>query len=163
MRNYNTKISNSWIKSKIKPKDIPKEKYIEVCNSNLTMSMACAELGLHFGTFIKYAKLYGCYKPNQSGKGTIKNISSRKWSLEKWNNNENFNTQRSVVKKWILKFNLIPYKCNKCGIKEWNKEKITLELNHINGNNWQHNRTNLELLCPNCHSQTNTFRGKNKN
>jgi hypothetical protein len=52
--------------------------------------------------------------------------------------------------------------CNKCGINEWLGENITLELDHINGNNKDNSRDNLEALCPNCHSQTKTWRGRNK-
>ena len=46
--------------------------------------------------------------------------------------------------------------------KKWNGKPIALELNHINGNGWEHRKSNLEWLCPNCHSQTHNFRGKNK-
>lgn len=52
--------------------------------------------------------------------------------------------------------------CNHCGISEWNGKPITLELDHIDGNNQNNERSNLESICPNCHSQTNTWRGKNK-
>ena len=54
-------------------------------------------------------------------------------------------------------------KCNKCGISHWNGERITLEYEHRDGNNQNNNRDNVEALCPNCHSQTKTWRGrKNK-
>jgi Zn finger protein HypA/HybF involved in hydrogenase expression len=54
-------------------------------------------------------------------------------------------------------------KCNKCGISHWNEERITLEYEHIDGNNGNNLRENVEVLCPNCHSQTKTWRGrKNK-
>ena len=53
-------------------------------------------------------------------------------------------------------------KCSGCGIGDtWNNKPITLELDHINGNNSDHRLENLRLLCPNCHSQTKTFRGRN--
>ena len=55
------------------------------------------------------------------------------------------------------------FKCNKCGISEWMGEKITFELEHKDGNHSNNERSNLEILCPNCHSQTLTWRGrKNK-
>lgn len=48
--------------------------------------------------------------------------------------------------------------CGHCGITEWNGKPITLEVNHIDGQAYNNVLDNLELLCPNCHSQTDTFR-----
>jgi len=53
--------------------------------------------------------------------------------------------------------------CNRCGLSEWLGQKITLELEHKNGNHYDSSRENVELLCPNCHSLTDTWRGRNKN
>jgi Zn finger protein HypA/HybF involved in hydrogenase expression len=53
-------------------------------------------------------------------------------------------------------------KCNHCGIYEWNGKPIVLELEHKDGNHSNNERENLEAICPNCHSQTNTWRGRNK-
>lgn len=67
------------------------------------------------------------------------------------------------LKKIILTERLIEYKCE-CGINnEWRGKKIELELDHINGNNRDNRLLNLRFLCPNCHSQTDNFRGRNKN
>lgn len=49
-------------------------------------------------------------------------------------------------------------KCNCCEIEEWNGKPISLEVNHIDGQAYNNVLENLELLCPNCHSQTATFR-----
>jgi 5-methylcytosine-specific restriction endonuclease McrA len=54
-------------------------------------------------------------------------------------------------------------KCNSCGLSEWLGQAITLELEHKNGNHHDNSRENVELLCPNCHSMTHTWRGRNKN
>ena len=43
---------------------------------------------------------------------------------------------------------------------EWNEKSITLELDHIDGDRYNNNFDNLRILCPNCHSQTPTFRGR---
>lgn len=66
------------------------------------------------------------------------------------------------LRNHILNNNIFEYKCNKCGIKDWNGKNITLEIEHKDGDNWNNKQNNLELLCPNCHSQTLTFR-KRKN
>jgi Zn finger protein HypA/HybF involved in hydrogenase expression len=152
---YNKNVTNSWGKSGRKPSSIPKEEFIEVCKHNPTMARAAAELGLHFNTFKKYAEKYNCYEPNQSGKGTKKSIPRVVEKLEDY-------TTRKGVRDRILKDNLLEYKCNECGIKDWNGKELSLHLDHINGDRWDHRLKNLQFLCPNCHSQTENYTGKNK-
>ena len=52
--------------------EIDKDYFIKVCNESESMSKACTKLQLHFNTFKRLAIKYGCYKPNQSGKGIHK-------------------------------------------------------------------------------------------
>jgi len=54
-------------------------------------------------------------------------------------------------------------KCGKCGISHWIEIPLTLEIDHINGEHKDNHRENLIALCPNCHSITPTWRGRNKN
>jgi uncharacterized protein YlaI len=49
-----------------------------------------------------------------------------------------------------------------CGTSDWQGKKITLQVDHINGDPYNNDPSNLRLLCPNCHSQTETFTSKNK-
>lgn len=49
-----------------------------------------------------------------------------------------------------------------CGINSWLGNPLTLELDHINGVRTDNRRENLRVLCPNCHSQTPTYRRKKK-
>ena len=67
--------------------------------------------------------------------------------------------QRQIKKYLVEKFNNT---CYTCGITEWNNKPIVLDLEHIDGNSENNNIENLCLLCPNCHSQTDTFKGANK-
>ncbi len=53
------------------------------------------------------------------------------------------------------------YKCEWCEVSEWRNEPITLECDHIDGDPDNNFPSNLRLLCPNCHSQTPTFRRSN--
>jgi len=69
---------------------------------------------------------------------------------------------RKSIKKYIIHHNLIDYKCDKCGnLGEHNGLLLVLQLDHINGINDDNRLNNLRFLCPNCHSQTKTFAGKN--
>lgn len=52
-------------------------------------------------------------------------------------------------------------RCSVCGLKDWNGQPITLELDHISGDRSDESRNNLRLICPNCHSQTHTYKVKN--
>lgn len=70
-------------------------------------------------------------------------------------------TSMANFKKRILKEGLLKYECAICGLTEWQGKEIVLQLDHINGNNTDNRLENLRLLCPNCHSQTDTFAGKN--
>jgi hypothetical protein len=53
------------------------------------------------------------------------------------------------------------YKCEECNNSEWMNKPLTLELDHINGDFNDNSLENVRLLCPNCHSQTDTFRVRN--
>lgn len=65
------------------------------------------------------------------------------------------------LKQKLLSKNILENKCNICGNKgEWCGKKLSLQLDHINGINNDNRLENLRLLCPNCHSQTETFSGK---
>jgi len=75
---------------------------------------------------------------------------------------KNSNFDNAVVKAMIYRLKLFEDKCYKCGIKEWCNNKITIELHHKNGDSRDHRIKNLILLCPNCHSQTDTYKGRNK-
>jgi hypothetical protein len=100
----------------------------------------------------------------KSNKG--KKFTHRQWSLYEASKSvfvENSNTNTNTVKNLILRFNLVPYKCE-CGLTtEWRNKLIVLQLEHKNGNHRDNRIENLCFLCPNCHSQTATYAGKSSN
>lgn len=85
-----------------------------------------------------------------------------------------------IKEAWLVKYNNTPFDqlgvenrrrrvfeeqnhcCNKCKLATWFDKAIVLELEHKDGNNQNNIRENLEGLCPNCHSITDTWRGRNK-
>jgi 5-methylcytosine-specific restriction endonuclease McrA len=61
-------------------------------------------------------------------------------------------TLKAYAKKYVK------YQCGLCGIiDEYNSRPITLQLDHIDGDRTNNLLENLRFLCPNCHSQTDTF------
>jgi 5-methylcytosine-specific restriction endonuclease McrA len=54
------------------------------------------------------------------------------------------------------------YKCEVCGISDWQNKKLVLHVDHINGDPSNDHPDNLRLICPNCHSQTEFLGGANK-
>jgi Zn finger protein HypA/HybF involved in hydrogenase expression len=75
---------------------------------------------------------------------------------------ENSTYARHNLKRRIIKEQLLPYKCGCCGnTGEHNNKALVLQLDHINGINNDHRLANLRFLCPNCHTQQDTYAAKN--
>jgi hypothetical protein len=74
---------------------------------------------------------------------------------------ENNEKNRTDLKKYLIKFGLLKWECSECGNEgDWCGKKLVLQLEHKNGISNDNRLENLCFLCPNCHSQTDTFAGK---
>ena len=76
--------------------------------------------------------------------------------------NSTYGGGSSKLKTKLFKQGILKEQCYNCGLTEWLGKKISLELEHINGNRFDNRIENLIILCPNCHSQTTTYRGRGK-
>lgn len=77
---------------------------------------------------------------------------------------QNSDYSRSHLKKRLVEEGLKEYKCEGCGNSgEWGGKPLNLQLEHKNGINNDNRLENICFLCPNCHSQTDTFGSRNKN
>jgi hypothetical protein len=69
---------------------------------------------------------------------------------------------RHHLRRKILIENLIPYFCAECGIDTWRGEKLTLRLDHKDGDGRNNELSNLRFVCPNCDSVSDTYCWKNR-
>lgn len=80
---------------------------------------------------------------------------------------QQFRLEKSIIDGTVAHRSLRRYllqkgnSCSICGITEWCSKPIELEMDHIDGNATNNNLENVRLVCPNCHSQTPTFKNRN--
>ena len=147
-----------------------REVYEEAIRNSLSIAQVCRYLhikpvGGNYRTIHQAIDLY--------------NIDTSHFTGQGWNSGERYSP---VVKKFplsrilvnpsrynsnnlkrrLLSENIKEYRCERCGLSEWQGQKIPLELHHKDGNNSNNEIGNLQLLCPNCHALTDNYRGKNK-
>lgn len=67
------------------------------------------------------------------------------------------------LKNRLIREGLKENKCEICGITEWNGKELNMQLHHKNGNHNDNSFDNLQMLCPNCHAQTESYCGKSSN
>lgn len=138
------------------------DQIIEACVSSSSMAQAASRLTIHFNTLKRRAKILGVYNTNQSGKGISKNQNSRSTPLDEILNGQHPQYLTYHLKQRLFKEGLKENKCELCEIDSWNDMLLNCELDHIDGDRTNHLWDNLRILCPNCHSQTNTFRNKKR-
>jgi len=138
------------------------EDVINACEKELTMAKAASSLNIPYKTFIRIAKKLGCYNPNQGGKGIIGSPPKNFISLFEILEGKHPQYGSSKLRLRLIKENLKEAKCEICEITEWNGKPAPLELDHIDGNNSNHKLENLRIICPNCHSQTDTHSCKKR-
>ena len=93
---------------------------------------------------------------------TVVEVNREKYTIDEIFIKNSPVTQK-VMRGYVKRHNLLEYKCQNCGCDgHWQGGEISLEIDHIDGDNNNNEITNLRYLCPNCHALTETYRGKNK-
>jgi hypothetical protein len=92
----------------------------------------------------------------------INRFSQRKYySLEEILVEDSFYTNMGTLLKRLKKERGWEHQCSVCNLTEWNNKPIPLEIDHIDGCHTNNTYHNLRAICPNCHAQTDTYKGKN--
>jgi hypothetical protein len=137
------------------------EEIIYACNNEPTMAKAASSLGIHFNTLKSRAITLGCYTPNQGGKGISKKHNGTKIPTNEILNGKHPHYQTNKLRIRLINEGIKNKECEVCGITEWCGMRVSFELDHIDGDRTNHKLNNLRIICPNCHSQTKTYRGRN--
>jgi len=147
-------------------KNYTDEEFIAIVKESVSIRQALEKLGLkpaggNYKSFHNKVKSLNLDISHFTGQGWNKGKT-----LGPKRNIEEYLTNKHPIQSYKLKNRLLSegyfeHKCYKCDLTEWNNEPIPIELEHIDGNNSNNNLDNLTILCPNCHAQTSTYRGKN--
>ncbi|MGH7716883.1 MAG: HNH endonuclease signature motif containing protein [Vulcanimicrobiaceae bacterium] len=70
---------------------------------------------------------------------------------------------RTNLKRRLLEGGILKNECSECGLSEWRSKPLSIQIDHVNGIREDNRIENLRMLCPNCHSQTDTFASRNRN
>lgn len=145
------------------------EQFIEAVKSNLSYAGVLRELGL---------KLAGSNYDTVKRKIKELNLDTSHMTGKAWNQGKRFTPVKVAkslkeilvkdstwvstyhLKERLLKEGIKEHKCECCGRTEWLGKPIALELHRINGIKDDLRLENLQILCPNCHSFTDNYRGK---
>jgi hypothetical protein len=142
------------------------EDFVEAVKSSTSIRQTLSTLGLSpsGGNYIcvrRYVEELGLETSHWLGKAHNKGktLPPRRDLKEYLVDNSNYSS--NSLRKRLIREGFKEGKCESCGITEWNGKPAPLELDHINGIRTDNRLENLRIICPNCHAQTDTYRGKN--
>lgn len=142
-------------------KDLKSAVKESVSIAQVIIKLKLVPAGGNYYTINKFIKLNNIDISHFKGQSwsNCKNIGPKR-DIEDYLSNK-YTISSSKLRNRLVREGFFDDKCYKCNHSEWLGQKISLELEHIDGNHFNNNLENLTILCPNCHSQTKTYRGRN--
>ncbi len=143
----------------------PLEEFLIIVKESFTITECLRKLGLvnkgrNNKTFLDRVKEQNISIDHIRRNSSIVGGNNKKIPLENYLV-EGREIHGSLIKKRIVEAGLMKDECAVCGqLPIWNGKPLSLELDHINGNRFDNRIENLRIICPHCHSQTDTFRGR---
>ena len=128
-----------------------KDEIIKMINDNEPKSRICKMLKCKPITLDGYLIKFGIDYHGNGGLKGKKTDAKRKSAIE-YSKKETLNPQK--LRKKLIEDKVKKEECEICGLSEWQEQKLSLELHHKDGNRFNNNFENLQILCPNCHSLT---------
>ena len=147
------------------------EEFIKYVSESFSKAQVLRKMGLvgaggNYHTVNRRVKILGLDISHFTGQGHLngkKHNWSKKTPLEEiLVENSTYGGCCNNIKKKIFEAGLLKNQCYNCGLTKWLDQNIPLELEHKNGNRFDNRIENLTILCPNCHSLTDTYRGRGK-
>ena len=136
-----------------------KQEILSWIEENQSKAFICRQLKCKPDTLNTYLeKMNISYSGNKGSKGLEQHYSGYKTAKEYIQGNC-ISSHR--LKQKLIRDGIKQAKCEICGLTTWLDNLIPLELHHIDGNHFNNNFENLQILCPNCHALQPTNSGKN--
>ena len=142
-----------------------KEEFAEIIKNSKTYNGVLKHYGITNGGFIQTIRNRiekEKHDISHFNKNWYNHRTNLKWTLETILVENSKYKCGTNIKKKLYAAGLKKEECEECNLgTDWNGKKIVLQLDHINGNHTDNRIENLRIICPNCHSQTDTFCSKN--
>ena len=133
-----------------------KEQIMQWIEEGHPKAYMCRQLKCRPQTLDSALKSWGVsYKGNSSIRGVDTNYAPKKSELEVFLSKDYITSYK--IKHRLYNEGVKVSMCERCGVTDWLGKPLTMQLHHIDGDRFNNNLPNLQILCPNCHTQTDTY------